>query len=91
MGADAAERLIDHALSLLDVQPDESVLDLFCGLGNFTLPLARQAKSVVGVEGDHALVARAKRNAERNGITNAEFFMADLAENQRDAPWAKRH
>ncbi len=84
-------RMIDHALSLLDVQPDESVLDLFCGLGNFTLPLARQAKSVVGVEGDHALVARAKRNAERNGITNAEFFMADLAENQRDAPWAKRH
>lgn len=84
-------RMIDHALALLDVQPDDSVLDLFCGLGNFTLPLARQAKTVVGVEGDHALVARAKRNAERNGITNAEFFMADLAENQRDAPWAKRH
>lgn len=84
-------RMIDHALALLDVQPEESVLDLFCGLGNFTLPLARQAKSVVGVEGDHALVARAKRNAERNGITNAEFFMADLAENQRDAAWARRH
>ena len=83
-------RMIDHALALLDVQPDESVLDLFCGLGNFTLPLARQAKAVVGVEGDHALVARAKRNAERNGITNAEFFMADLAENQRDAAWARR-
>ena len=84
-------RMIDHALALLDVQTDDSVLDLFCGLGNFTLPLARQAKSVVGVEGDHALVARAKRNAERNGIANAEFFMADLAENQRDAAWAKRH
>lgn len=84
-------RMIDHALALLDVQPDESVLDLFCGLGNFTLPLARQARSVVGVEGDHALVARARRNAERNGIANAEFFMADLAENQRDAPWAKRY
>jgi len=83
-------RMIDHALALLDVQPDDSVLDLFCGLGNFTLPLARVAKSVVGVEGDHALVARAKRNAERNGITNAEFFMADLAENQRDAAWARR-
>jgi len=84
-------RMIDHALALLDVQPEESVLDLFCGLGNFTLPLARQAKSVVGVEGDHALVARARRNAERNGIANAEFFMADLAENQRDAAWARRH
>jgi 23S rRNA (uracil1939-C5)-methyltransferase len=84
-------RMIDHALELLDVQPDESVLDLFCGLGNFTLPLARQAKSVVGVEGDHALLARARRNAERNGIANAEFFMADLAEPQRDASWARRH
>ncbi len=84
-------RMIDHALALLDVQPDDSVLDLFCGLGNFTLPLARVAKSVVGVEGDHALVARAKRNAERNGIINAEFFMADLVENQRDAAWARRH
>ncbi|MBL0028011.1 MAG: 23S rRNA (uracil(1939)-C(5))-methyltransferase RlmD [Rhodanobacteraceae bacterium] len=84
-------RMIDHALGLLAVQPDESILDLFCGLGNFTLPLARVAKSVVGVEGDHALVARARRNAERNGIGNAEFFMADLAENQRDAAWAKRH
>jgi 23S rRNA (uracil1939-C5)-methyltransferase len=84
-------RMIDHALALLDVQPDESVLDLFCGLGNFTLPLARLAKSVVGVEGDQALVARAQRNAERNGIGNAEFFMADLAENQRDAAWARRH
>jgi len=84
-------RMIDHALALLDVQADESVLDLFCGLGNFTLPLARVAKSVVGVEGDHALVARARRNAERNGIRNAEFFVADLSENQRDAAWAKRH
>ncbi|MBK6728820.1 MAG: 23S rRNA (uracil(1939)-C(5))-methyltransferase RlmD [Xanthomonadales bacterium] len=84
-------RMIDHALDLLDVQPGDSVLDLFCGLGNFTLPLARLAKAVVGIEGDHALVARAKRNAERNGISNAEFFMADLAENQRDASWARRH
>jgi 23S rRNA (uracil1939-C5)-methyltransferase len=84
-------RMIDHALELLDVQPEDSVLDLFCGLGNFTLPLAKLAKTAVGVEGDHALVARAKRNAERNGITNAEFFMADLAESQRDASWARRH
>ena len=84
-------RMIDHALALLDVQPEDSVLDLFCGLGNFTLPLARQAKSVVGVEGDQPLVARAQRNAQRNAISNAEFFVADLAENQRDAAWAKRH
>ena len=51
--------------------PDDTVLDLFCGLGNFTLPLARRARRVVGVEGDAALVAKARANAVRNGIGNA--------------------
>jgi CYTH domain-containing protein len=64
---------------LLDPRPDEAVLDLFCGLGNFTLPLARRAARVVGVEGEAGLVARARANARRNGIANAEFHVADLA------------
>ncbi|MFI4970823.1 MAG: 23S rRNA (uracil(1939)-C(5))-methyltransferase RlmD, partial [Lysobacterales bacterium] len=83
-------RMIARALELLDLQPGDSVLDLFCGLGNFTLPLARHAGRVVGVEGEAALVARSRENAARNRIGNAEFFAADLAADQRDTPWATR-
>jgi len=71
-------RMVDRAMDLLDPQPDERVLDLFCGLGNFTLPIARRAASVVGIEGDAGLVSRARRNAERNGIGNCRFERADL-------------
>ena len=55
------------------------VLDLYCGLGNFTLALARRAASVVGVEGEPQLVARARANGARNTLANAEFHQADLA------------
>ena len=82
-------RMIDHALTLLDPQPADRVLDLFCGLGNFTLPLARRAARVVGVEGEAGLVRRAGENARRNNIDNVEFFSADLAADQRATPWAK--
>ena len=82
--------MIAHALALLDPQPEDRVLDLFCGLGNFTLPLARRVGSVVGVEGEAKLVARARENAAANGIANAEFAAADLAADQRGAPWAVR-
>jgi 23S rRNA (uracil1939-C5)-methyltransferase len=83
------ERMIEHALALLAPRADDSVLDLFCGLGNFTLPLARKAGQVVGVEGDAGLVARARENAARNGLSNCTFHTADLAADQADAPWAK--
>ena len=83
------EQMIARALELLDVQPGERVLDLFCGLGNFTLPLARVAANVVGVEGEAGLVARAKENAVRNDLGNAEFFAADLTQDQRGTPWMR--
>ncbi|WP_306304456.1 23S rRNA (uracil(1939)-C(5))-methyltransferase RlmD [Methylogaea oryzae] len=83
--------MVARALGLLAPTADEDVLDLFCGLGNFTLPLARQAKSVTGVEGDAPLVQRARDNAQRNGISNAEFFAADLFADVSAAPWAQRH
>ena len=82
-------RMIEHALTLLDPQPGDRVLDLFCGLGNFTLPLARRAAQVTGVEGDAGLVRRAQQNAQRNNVENATFFSADLAADQRATPWAK--
>jgi len=83
------QRMIDHALALLDPGPHERVLDLFCGLGNFTLPLARRCAQVVGVEGEAALVQRAHENARRNGIDNADFHAADLTADLRDQPWVR--
>jgi 23S rRNA (uracil1939-C5)-methyltransferase len=83
-------RMIARALELLDPQPTDRVLDLFCGLGNFTLPLARRAGSVVGVEGDAGLVARARGNAAANGIANAEFHAADLGQDLRGEAWARQ-
>ncbi len=81
--------MIDRALELLDLQASDRVLDLFCGLGNFTLPLARRCAQVVGVEGEPSLVHRARDNAVRNGIANVEFHVANLAEDVSIYPWLK--
>jgi 23S rRNA (uracil1939-C5)-methyltransferase len=72
------EALVSRAVELLDPDPGSAVLDLYCGLGNFTLALARKAGRVVGVEGDRELVRRGAENARRNGVANAEFHLADL-------------
>jgi 23S rRNA (uracil1939-C5)-methyltransferase len=64
------------------------VLDLFCGLGNFTLPLARRCASVTGVEGDATLVQRGMENASTNGLDNVAFHAADLTQPFIDQPWA---
>jgi 23S rRNA (uracil1939-C5)-methyltransferase len=83
-------RLLQLAVDALDPQADEDVMDLFCGLGNFTLPLARRAKSVVGVESEAGLIVRARQNAERNGIRNASFDAANLFDEKQHGLWAKR-
>jgi len=70
--------LVSRAVELLELTPSASVLDLYCGLGNFTLALARRAGRVVGVEGAQGLVERARHNARLNDIANAEFHVADL-------------
>jgi 23S rRNA (uracil1939-C5)-methyltransferase len=82
--------MIARAIDLLEVQPQDTVLDLYCGLGNFTLPLARRAAHVVGVEGDAGLIGRARENAQRNAIGNVDFHAADLTAIDRQAPWAQR-
>lgn len=84
------QRMLACAMKLLDPQPTDRVLDLFCGLGNFTLPIARRVAEVAGVEGEHGLVERAGENARRNGIANASFHVANLFEDQRGADWARQ-
>jgi len=71
-------RMVSLAVDLLAPGPGDRVLDLFCGLGNFSLPLARRAAEVLGIEGERRLVARAAANAAHNGIANASFLAADL-------------
>lgn len=83
-------RMMARAMELLDPQPTDRVLDLFCGLGNFTLPIGRRVAEVVGVEGEHGLVERAAENAARNGIIHARFEVANLFEDQRHTHWAKQ-
>jgi 23S rRNA (uracil1939-C5)-methyltransferase len=68
--------LVGRALRLLAVQPTERVIDWFCGLGNFTLPLATQAKEVLGIEGSEQLVARSRENALLNGQAERTSFVA---------------
>jgi 23S rRNA (uracil1939-C5)-methyltransferase len=90
VNADMNQRMMARTLELLDLQPTDRVLDLFCGLGNFTLPIARRVAEVVGLEGEHGLVERAAQNAARNGIDNAHFHVANLFEDQRGTDWARQ-
>jgi 23S rRNA (uracil1939-C5)-methyltransferase len=79
--------MVHRAVELLDPRPGQRVLDLFCGLGNFTLALARRAGEVIGVEGEAGLVARARANAARNGVDNARFCAANLYGPLDAEPW----
>jgi 23S rRNA (uracil1939-C5)-methyltransferase len=92
------EALVSRAIELLELTPSSVVLDLFCGIGNFTLAMAKSAGRVVGVEGDAALVARARHNAHLNRCENAEFYAADLAKASlpgsgtgNTAPWLREN
>ncbi len=79
--------MISRAMALLDPQADDVVLDLFCGLGNFTLPIATRAGEVVGVEGSQEMVERGAENARANGLHNARFFSADLTVDFDENTW----
>jgi len=81
--------LVARVVDLLELDSAERVLDLYCGLGNFSLPFARRTATVIGVEGEGGLVARAAANAARNGITNAHFVTADLS--LPDWPFLREH
>mgnify|MGYP006158359247 CR=1 FL=1 len=83
-------KIISQALVLLELNENDTVLDLFCGLGNFTLATARRASSVVGVEGSQEMVLRGSENASLNGLENVEFHAADLFKPIAEKEWASK-
>ncbi|MDJ0759737.1 MAG: 23S rRNA (uracil(1939)-C(5))-methyltransferase RlmD [Woeseiaceae bacterium] len=90
INAEINERMVRKAIDWLDVSESDRVLDLFCGIGNFSLPLARRAGSVLGIEGEASLVQRARDNAARNDIGNAEFACVDLAKIDGTESWLSK-
>jgi 23S rRNA (uracil1939-C5)-methyltransferase len=82
-------QMVAQALNMLELQAGHNALDLFCGLGNFTLPMALECARVTGVEGDRAMVDRARAAARANGVENAAFEAADLADPDPQLPWLR--
>jgi 23S rRNA (uracil1939-C5)-methyltransferase len=84
-------KMIRRAIEFLELDEEDSVLDLFSGLGNFTLPISRYCANVTGVEGSLEMVKKARANAELNSITNASFHYADLYSDEvKDTQWVKQ-
>jgi 23S rRNA (uracil1939-C5)-methyltransferase len=84
---DINRQMVAQAIRLLDLQPEHHTLDLFCGLGNFTLPMARRCAQVTGVEVDAPMLERARSAARANNIDNTEYYCADLTAPDEDAVW----
>ena len=90
VNAEINRKMVPLALDLLDISPEDTVLDLFCGLGNFTIPAAKRASKVVGVEVSRVMVERGYENARRNGLDNLEFHAWDLSQDVAGQSWANR-
>lgn len=91
VNADINRAMINLALDLLGLDDHDEVLELFCGLGNFTLPVARHCRQVIGVEGDDGLIQRAEHNAVKNNIRNVDFYVANLADNPLQTEFVHRN
>lgn len=90
VNAEINQQLSDRVISLLALSEQDQVLDLFCGLGNFTLPIARYCKAVVGIEGEAVMIDRALENAQYNQLNHVDFFQHDLTKPFENCTWAKR-
>ena len=87
INADVNEKMVLQALAWLAPQATDNILDLFCGLGNFSLALAQSSRQVIGVEGVQTMVDKASQNAQLNGVSNCQFFQADLNSNWQEQAW----
>jgi 23S rRNA (uracil1939-C5)-methyltransferase len=81
------QAMLHQAKQWLDLQGHEQVLDLFCGIGNFSLLIAKYANYVIGVEGVDSAVALAKQNAQTNSLSNTDFYCFDLTQSMQSAAW----
>jgi len=81
-------KMVNRAIEALELNENDNVLDLFCGLGNFSLPMATRAGHVVGVEGDLPLVKHARENARLNELDNVDYYVADLTKDVSDQQWS---
>lgn len=88
VNAEINRKMINKAIELLNLANDDKVLDLFCGLGNFSLPMARTAEFVLGVEGSEAMVERGRENAQLMAMDNLDFAGADLSANFDTKHWS---
>lgn len=84
------QAMVTRAIELLAPNFSDRILDLFCGLGNFSIPLATQCQSVIGIEGSPELVARARENAMHNAIANTQFYVADLSQPIKEQAWSQQ-
>ena len=87
VNAEQNRAMVKQAIAWLNLDPSHKVLDLFCGVGNFTLPIAQQVSQAVGIEGEHALVNIANHNAQLNQLDNVKFYKANLFNDMRPLPW----
>ncbi len=91
INAEQNKIMVNQAVSWLNLEPSHKVLDLFCGVGNFTLPIAQQVSQVVGIEGEKSLVDVANHNAQLNQLDNVKFDKANLFNDMRPLPWFKNN
>ena len=89
VNASINEQMVKRAIDWLEPSKDDRILDLFCGLGNFTIPLATQVQNVVGVEGSEEMVERGGMNAKHNNLDNVKFYATDLQADFTQEEWAQ--
>lgn len=90
VNAEINQQMILQAITLLDIKPHDHVLDLFCGIGNFSLPIAKHCANVTGVDGDAQSISQAKANAKLNNIDNCNFYHANLFDDIQAYPFSAK-